>query len=300
MHLRHLPQLVLETLLEQARLDADALEQGRDQPVLLLEQGSKEVLGEDLLMIALAGDRLGLLQGLLGLDGKLIEFHGAKVTQRRVVARRAKGRFSLVAGTEPRPTRPSSPAQRTRGRTSCYCRPVDELAAVLAQARAALKSGDTQTAVRLYRRAQELSPRDPELPHERGLALLETGDIGLAALAQAEALALDPEHTGARAQRAAALEALGDDEGAARELDELLHRIGPQPALQARYIGLGESARRARERRLLGNAAVRLATSPLASALARTIDDPLTFRAPFAELRGYAEGALLIRLDFAF
>src|SRR5207248_10068922 len=108
-HLRHLPQLVVEALLDEARLGADALEQGRDQPVLLLEQGSEEVLGEDLLVIALAGDRLGLLQGLLGLDGKLVEFHGAKVTQRRVVARRAKGRFSLVPGAEPRPTRPPRP-----------------------------------------------------------------------------------------------------------------------------------------------------------------------------------------------
>src|SRR5256712_2918442 len=88
-HLCHLPQLVLEALLEQARLDSDALEQRRDQPVLLLEQGSEEVLGEDLLVIALASDRLGLLQGLLGLDRKLVEFHGAKVTQRRAVATRA-------------------------------------------------------------------------------------------------------------------------------------------------------------------------------------------------------------------
>jgi len=44
-HLCHLPQLVLETLLEQARIDSDALEQRRDQPVLLLEQGGEEVLG---------------------------------------------------------------------------------------------------------------------------------------------------------------------------------------------------------------------------------------------------------------
>jgi hypothetical protein len=171
---------------------------------------------------------------------------------------------------------------------------------LLSQARAALKAGQPQEAARLYKQAQQLSPRDPELPHERGLALLETGDIGLAALAQAEALELDAEHTGARAQRAAALEALGDDEGAARELDELLHRIGPMPALQARYIGLGESARRARERRLLGNNAARLSTSPLATALARGIGEPLLFKAPFAELRGSAEGTVLTRLDLVF
>jgi hypothetical protein len=40
------------------------------------------------------------------------------------------------------------------------------------------------------------------------------------------------------------------------------------PALQARYIALGESARRARERRLLGNDVSRLPASPLASSLA--------------------------------
>lgn len=174
---------------------------------------------------------------------------------------------------------------------------LDEL---LSQARAALKAGQPHEAARLYLRAQQLAPRDPEIPHERGLALVETGDVGLAAVAQAEALALDPEHTGARAQRAASLEALGDDEGAARELDELLHRTGPMPALQARYIALGESATRARGRRLIGNAASRLASSPLAGALARSIGEPLVFKAPFATLTGHAEGNVLVRLDFAF
>jgi len=176
----------------------------------------------------------------------------------------------------------------------------EDLKEVLAQARAAFKAGDAHAAVRAYRRAQQLSPRDAEIPHERGLAHLEAGDVGLAAAAQAEALALDPEHTGARAQRAAALEALGDDEGAARELDELLHRIGPNLPLQARYIGLGESARRARERRLIGNPATRLQSSPLATALARSISEPMEFRASFAVLRGAAEGALLVRLDLVF
>lgn len=171
---------------------------------------------------------------------------------------------------------------------------------VITQARAALKAGNPHEAARLYRQAQELSPRDAELPHERGLALLETGEVGLAALAQKEALALDPEHTGARAQRAAALEALGDDEGAARELDDLLHRIGPNVSLQARWVALGESARRARERRLLGNPPARLSTSPLASSLARSLNDPLTFKAPFAELRGTAESGVLARLDLVF
>jgi hypothetical protein len=178
---------------------------------------------------------------------------------------------------------------------------VDELAAVLSQARAALKSGDTESAVRLYRRAQSLSPRDPEIPHERGLALLETGDVGLAALAQAEALALDPGHVGARAQRAAALEALGDDEGAARELRDLLSRIGPQPALSARLFSLEQSAQRAASRRLLGASPARLAASPLVgSALARNISDPLVFRAPFAELRAGTRDGALARLDLIF
>ena len=91
-HLGDLAEVVFQALLDEARLGADALEQGRDQPVLLPEQGSEEVLREDLLVIALAGDRLGLLKGLLCLDGKLVEFHGSKVTQRRSVARCAPRR----------------------------------------------------------------------------------------------------------------------------------------------------------------------------------------------------------------
>jgi hypothetical protein len=179
----------------------------------------------------------------------------------------------------------------------------DDLFTLLSQARAALKAGDAHAAVRAYRQAQKLSPRDPEIPHERGLAHLEAGEVGLAAFAQGEALALDPDHTSARAQRAGALEALGDDEGAARELDELLRRIGPNVPLHARSLALGESARRARGRRLLGNAAARLAISPLATPLARSITTAgaaLEFKAPFAVLRGTVEGALLVRLDLVF
>src|SRR5207237_1031415 len=86
-------------------------------------------------------------------------------------------------------------------------------------------------------------------------------DVGLAAVAQAEALALDSAHIGARAQRAAALEALGDDDGAARELGELLSRIGPQPALSARLAGVEQSAKRAASRRLLGGSLARLLRS---------------------------------------
>src|SRR5438067_8517237 len=147
---------------------------------------------------------------------------------------------------------------------------VTELTEALVRARAALKSGNTQAAVAAYLRAEELSPRDPELPHERGLALLETGAVGLAALAQRKALGLDPEHVGARAQLAAALEALGDDAGAAAALRELLQRLGPQPALAARLSSLEGAADRAKARRLLGNAVSRLRTSSLlGTALAR-------------------------------
>src|SRR5256714_12300186 len=77
------------------------------------------------------------------------------------------------------------------------------------------KAGRAEAAARWYGRAADLSPRDPEPRHDRGLALLEAGAVGLAAFAQREALALDPDHTRARAQLAAALEALRDDEGAA-------------------------------------------------------------------------------------
>ena len=178
---------------------------------------------------------------------------------------------------------------------------VEDLATLLAQARTAFKAGETETAVRLFRRAQELSPRDPDIPHELGLALVEQGDVGLAALAQGQALALDSGHIGARAQRAAALASLGDDEGAARELRELLSRLGPQPALSARLSGLEQSAASAASRRLLGSPLARLGTSPLAgSALARNIADPLVFRAPFAELRARLRDGKLARLDLVF
>src|SRR5471030_655198 len=155
-----------------------------------------------------------------------------------------------------------------------------------AAALAAYKAGEAQLAVRLFRRAEALSPRDPELPHSRGLAHLELGEVGLAQQAQAAALAFDPKHVGARAQRAAALEAMGDDAGAARELSELLQRLGPQPALSARLIGLQGAARRAAGRRLLGRPVSAVASSPLVgSAFARTLHGPGVFRAPFAELR---------------
>jgi hypothetical protein len=178
---------------------------------------------------------------------------------------------------------------------------VDDLADLLAQARTALKAGETETAVRLYRRAQELSPRDPEIPHECGLALLEQGNVGLAALAQSQALALDSAHLGARAQRAAALAAVGDDDGAAQDLRELLALLGPQPSLSARLYALEQSAQNAASRRLIGAAPARLTASPLVgSALARNISDPRSFRAPFAELRTEAREGKLVRMDLVF
>jgi tetratricopeptide (TPR) repeat protein len=125
------------------------------------------------------------------------------------------------------------------------------------------KAGRPRLAARWFRRAGDLAPRDAEMPHDRGLAHLEAGEVGLAAQAQGEALRLDPDHVGARAQRAAALEALGDDDGAARELAELLVRIGPQPALSARLEGLRRAATRAAHLRLLGGPRATLERSPL-------------------------------------
>src|SRR5690242_2890465 len=130
-------------------------------------------------------------------------------------------------------------------------RGVGDLAELLARARAAFKAGNAREAAGLFAAAQALAPRDPEIPHERGLALLESGQVGLAAFAQGEALALDADHVGARAQRAAALEALGDDAGAAEDLRELLRRVGPQPALSARLFALEASAQSAGARRLI-------------------------------------------------
>ena len=173
----------------------------------------------------------------------------------------------------------------------------DRARVFLAAGRQALKAGEPRLASEWLRRAADLLPRDPEPRHERGLALLELGDVGRAAHAQAEALALDPDHIGARAQRAAALEALGDDDGAARELAELLARSGPQPALQARLGGLRDAARRAAHRSLLGSPANRLEQSPLVQpAFARAAVQPLiSFRAPFADLQVDADERGLIR-----
>ncbi len=175
----------------------------------------------------------------------------------------------------------------------------DRRAGLLKQAAAAaVKAGEPRLAAELFGRAGELAPGDPEPRHDRGIALLELGQVGLAAQAQAEALALDPDHAGARAQRAAALEALGDDEGAAQDLAELLARIGPQPALQVRLEGLREAARRAAHRSLLGLPVGRLSQSPLVgSAFAPSAAPPplASFRAPFADLEAVADGQGRVR-----
>jgi tetratricopeptide (TPR) repeat protein len=151
----------------------------------------------------------------------------------------------------------------------------------------AQRAGHPRLAVRWYRRAGELAPDDPEPRHDRGIAHLELGEVGLAARAQAEALELAPEHTGARAQLAASLEALGDDAGAARELAELLARVGPQIALSARLDGLRRAAARAAHVRLLGSPLSSLGSNPLV----RTV---------FARQPGTQEqGATLLRATFA-
>jgi len=174
--------------------------------------------------------------------------------------------------------------------------PLEARAGMAAAAgRLAQRASQPQLAVRWYRRAQELSPREPEHPHDRGIAHLETGEVGLAAQAQGEALALDPDHLGARAQRAAALEALGDDEGAAHELEQLLRRTGPQPALNVRLAALRDHAQAAARRRLAGAPFARAASSHV---VGRTFAprDATSWRSPFAalELRG---GALALVFD---
>ncbi len=166
---------------------------------------------------------------------------------------------------------------------------------------AALKNGDAARAVELLRQAAAATPRNAEVHHDLGLARLSVGDVGLAALAQGQALAIDPAHVGARAQRAAAREALGDDAGAAEDLRDLLAGVGPQPALSARLFALEDAARRAAARRLVGAPANRLQASPLVgTALARALEDPFTFRAPFAELRATVDGGAVVRLDLVF
>jgi len=183
-------------------------------------------------------------------------------------------RRALAEGADPEPLLLRAVAEAS---------PLDRPRLTSEAARLLHKAGRAEAAARWYGRAADLSPRDPEPRHDRGLALLEAGEVGLAAFAQREALALDPDHTGARAQLAAALEALGDDEGAARELSELLTRLGPQPALAARLLGIQEAARRAAHLSLLGSPVSRMGANVLvSSAFARGADG--IYRAPFGEL----------------
>src|SRR5207248_3038331 len=105
----------------------------------------------------------------------------------------------------------------------------------------------------------------------RAAAAVRTGGDEVADARRSHGMRSGGRATGAaRGQRAAALEALGDDEGAARELAELLARIGPQPALEARLAGVRDAARRAAHFSLLGAAAARVEHSPIVvSAFAR-------------------------------
>ena len=134
---------------------------------------------------------------------------------------------------------------------------------------------------------------------ERGVAHLQAGEVGLATVAYAEALTLDPDHGAARGQLAAALEALGDDAGAARELQELIARAGPQPVLVTRLRGLREATGRAADRALLGASVARLQGSPLISpAFVQGIGG--LWRAPFGELLVQAEHGRIGRLTLMF
>jgi hypothetical protein len=123
---------------------------------------------------------------------------------------------------------------------------------------------------------------------ERGVALLGTGDVGLATLAYREALAIDPDHAAARGQLAAALEALGDDAGAARELQELIARVGPQPVLLPRLDSLRTAAARAAAHALLGAPLPRVGASPLVANAFAPAGTGM-WCAPFGELLAFAD-----------
>jgi hypothetical protein len=123
---------------------------------------------------------------------------------------------------------------------------------------------------------------------ERGVALLGAGDVGLATLAYRDALAIDPDHAAARGQLAAALEALGDDAGAARELQELIARVGPQPVLVTRLDSLRAAADRASAHALLGGPLARIAASPLVANAFVPVGTGM-WRAPFGDLLAFAD-----------
>src|SRR4051812_50213905 len=61
------------------------------------------------------------------------------------------------------------------------------------------KAGRAEAAARWYGRAADLSPRDPEPRHDRGLALLEAGEGGVPPLAPRGGPAPAPRHARARA-----------------------------------------------------------------------------------------------------
>ena len=53
--------------------DADLAEHGRDDAVLLVEEGGEQMQRSDLRMAPRRGEGEGCLQGLLGLDRELVE-----------------------------------------------------------------------------------------------------------------------------------------------------------------------------------------------------------------------------------
>ena len=160
--------------------------------------------------------------------------------------------------------------------------------------RLALKAGKAEMASRLFALAQQHDPSDAEHPHDKGLALLEAGYVGLAAQAQGEALAIDPSHVGARAQRAGALEAMGDDEGAVRELDKLLAAVGPHPNFHVRRDAARERAKISGRARLVGAPSQRLRASHTVGAVfvgEAAAHGTLALRSHFASLTAQLDAA---------
>jgi hypothetical protein len=75
LHGRPLAQAALDLLGQGARLDAELLEQGGDDALVLLHEGEQQVQGLETRVLPRAGQLLGGLDGLLGLDGELLELH---------------------------------------------------------------------------------------------------------------------------------------------------------------------------------------------------------------------------------
>ena len=67
--LGQLIELSLEVRRDPTRVDANLLQDVRNRPVLLLEQGEEQVFRRDLLVLSFLGERLRLLDRLLRLLG---------------------------------------------------------------------------------------------------------------------------------------------------------------------------------------------------------------------------------------